>query len=177
MNVFNKIGNGIDRFNKKVFQISSWAILLLIFTMTYEVVSRYIFNSPTTWSYEMSYFLSSFFIMMSMAYTLQTKNHVSIDIIYNKFSENKKIILSLIFTIAFFFPMWTLISYYMVPQVINSFQTGEKSSYGSWLPVIWPFKLWILVGLLMLLLQGLVEFIRDLHRLIRGGNKYGNDSV
>lgn len=177
MNTFSKIGNVIERFNKKASQISSWALLVLILIMAYEVVARYIFNSPTTWSYEMSYFLSSFFIMMSMAYTLQTKNHVSIDIIYNRFSERKKIILSLIFTLMFFFPMWTLIAYYMVPQVTNSFITNEKSSYGSWLPVIWPFKAWILFGLLMLLLQGLVEFIRDLHRLFKGGTKDGNDSV
>lgn len=177
MTAFRKLGFVIERFNKKVSQISSWSLILLIFIMAYEVIARYIFNSPTRWSYEMSYFLSSFFIMMSMAYTLQTKNHVSIDIIYNKFSERNKIILSLIFTIVFFFPMWTLISYYMVPQVIHSFQTSEKSSYGSWLPVIWPFKAWILFGLLMLLLQGLVEFIRDLHRLFSGGNKDDYDSV
>jgi len=174
MNTFTKIGNGIERFNKKAFEISSWALVVLILIMTYEVVARYVFNRPTTWSYEMSYFLSSFFIMMSMAYTLQTKNHVSIDIIYNRFSEKTKLILTLIFTVAFFFPMWALISYYMVPQVVHSFQTNERSSYGSWLPVIWPFKAWILFGLLMLLLQGLVEFIRDLHRLFKGGTNDGN---
>lgn len=52
----------------------------------------------------MSYFLSSFLIIMAMAYTLQTKNHVNIDIFYNKFSRKTQLILSIIFTLVFFFP-------------------------------------------------------------------------
>lgn len=172
-----KIGDAIETANRKIAQFSSWAIILLIFIMAYEVVARYVFNSPTIWSYEMSYFLSSFFIVLSLAYTLQTKDHVSIDIIYNKFSEKTQTILSIIFTLMFFFPMWILIAYYMFPLVMGSLETGERSSYGSWLPVIWPFRLWILIGIIMLLLQGIVEFARDLYKLFGGGAKQNGSSI
>ena len=35
--------------------ISSWIILVLIFSTVYEVFSRYMLNSPTIWSFEISY--------------------------------------------------------------------------------------------------------------------------
>ncbi|WLD93823.1 TRAP transporter small permease subunit [Alkalihalobacillus sp. AL-G] len=171
MRYFNKVCAGIDWFNEKAAKVSAWAIVVLILTIVYEVISRYMFNSPTIWSYEMSYFLSSFLIMMAMAYTLQTKNHVNIDIIYNKLSRKMQLILSIIFTLLFFFPMWFLIVKQMIPNTIKSFTIGERSSYGSWLPLIWPFKAWILLGLIMLLLQGFIEFLRDIIRLFKGDDK------
>ncbi len=168
MEYFKKVCNGIDLINEKVAKISSWALIVLIIVITYEVISRYIFNHPTGWSFEMSYFLSSFLIIMTMAYTLQIKNHVNIDIFYNKFPRRVQLILSIIFTLLFFFPMWILLIQLMVPSVVDSFNKGERSSYGSWLPLIWPFKAWILIGLILLVLQGIVEFLKDIARLFKG---------
>lgn len=168
MDYFKKVCAGIEWFNEKVAKVSAWAIVVLILVISYEVVSRYVFNRPTIWSYEMSYFLSSFLIIMAMAYTLQTKNHVNIDIFYNKFSRKTQLILSIIFTLVFFFPMWILLIQVMIPNIMDSYHTGEKSSYGSWLPLIWPFKLWIFIGLLLFVIQGLLEFMKDIIRLIKG---------
>lgn len=168
MRYFKKICDSIEKFNEKAAKISAWAVIVLILVITYEVISRYIFNSPTSWSYEMSYFLSSFSIMMAMAYTLQTKKHVNIDIFYNRFPRKMQLILSIIFTLVFFFPMWILLIKFMIPSVTHSFTTGERSSYGSWLPLIWPFKTWILIGIFLLVIQGALDFIKDIIRLVKG---------
>ncbi|WP_209125669.1 TRAP transporter small permease subunit [Alkalihalobacillus sp. BA299] len=168
MENFKKICAGIELLNEKVAKFSAWTILILILVVTYEVISRYVFNQPTKWSYEMSYFISSFFIIMAMALTLKTKNHVNIDIFYNKFSRRKKLLLSIFFNLVFFFPFWFLLLYTMIPNILNSFQTGERSSYGSWLPLIWPFKTWIFIGLTLLFIQGVLEFLKDIVRLIKG---------
>ncbi|MEG9295921.1 TRAP transporter small permease subunit [Mangrovibacillus sp. Mu-81] len=168
MEYFKKICGGIESFNEKVAKISAWAVIVLILVITYEVVSRYVFNHSNGWSYEVSYFLSSFLIMMAMAYTLQIKSHVNIDIFYNKFSKKTQLILSIIFTLVFFFPMWFLLIKVMMPNVLHSFETGERSSYGSWLPLIWPFKAWILAGVILLVVQGILDFLNDIIRLVKG---------
>lgn len=161
----------VNKFHEYVAKVSSWLILVLVFTMTYEVIARYGFNSPTIWSYDLSYFLSSMFIMFGLAYTLSIKGHVNIDIFYGRFSPRVKAACDIIFALFLFFPMWILIIKAMIPHVQFSFNMNEKSSFGSWLPIIWPYKIWILVGLIMLLIQGIVEFLRDIIWLVKGGER------
>lgn len=161
----------VDKFNEIIAKSASWLIILLLITIGYEVVARYVFNSPTIWSYEMTYFISSLLVMMGMAYTLKIKGHVGIDILIDKFPVKVKAILFVIFSLLFFFPMWLLILKVMIPNVISSFTSNEKSWVGSWLPIIWPFKAWIMMGLAMLFLQGVVEFIRNIAIIRTGGEE------
>lgn len=166
-----QVFNYVDKFHEFVAKITSWLILILIFTMTFEVGSRYLFGNPTIWSYDLSYFLSSLFLMFGMAYTLSIKGHVNIDIFYGSFPPRVKATFDIVFALLLFFPMWYLIIELMIPHVVFSIDMNERSSFGSWFPIIWPYKLWILTGLIMLFIQGLVEFIRDMIWLIKGGER------
>lgn len=161
----------IDKFHEFVAKMTAWLIIVLIFTMTFEVGSRYLFSNPTIWSYDLSYFLSSLFLMFGMAYTLSVKGHVNIDIFYARFTPRVKAGFDIAFALLLFFPLWFLIIKLMIPHFQFSFNMNEKSSFGSWFPIIWPFKLWILLGLIMLLVQGIVEFLRDVLWLIKGGER------
>ena len=158
----------IDRLNEYVAKASALLILILLSTIGYEVIARYVFNSPTIWSYEVTYFLSSFLIVMGMGYTLKKKGHVGVDIVLNAFSLKARAAFSIVFSLLFFFPMLFLIIKMMIPNVLFSFASNEKSWVGSWLPIIWPFKSWILAGLVLLFLQGIVELIRDIATLWSG---------
>ncbi len=163
--------SAIDRFNEKVARISAWAMLALVLTMTYEVIARYVFSSPTLWSYDLSYFLGSLALMLGMAYTLKIKGHVNIDIIYNRFPPRVRALLYVIFALMLFFPLWGLMVGAMIPHMLFSWAAQEKSWVGSWQPIIYPFKTWVTLGAAMLLLQGIAEFIRDLVVLITGGER------
>lgn len=162
----------VDKFNEMMAKLASWLIILLLGTIGYEVVARYVFNKPTIWSYEMTYFISSLLVMMGMAYTLKIKGHVGIDILINKLPVRVQASLFVFFSILFFFPMWFLILKIMIPNVVASFISNEKSWVGSWLPIIWPFKAWTLMGLLMLFFQGIVEFIRNIAIIRTGGEEF-----
>lgn len=161
----------IDRANEIVAKTFAWALVLLVLTMAYEVVSRYVFNSPTLWSYDLSYFLGSMTLILGMAYTLRIKGHVSIDIIYNRFTPRVRALLDVIFALVLFFPLWILMVKAMIPHLIFSWAKHETSWVGTWQPVIYPFKTWITLGTVMLLLQGTAEFIRDLAVLVTGGER------
>jgi len=166
-----RIFGAVDRANEVLAKLFSWAMLLLVLTMTYEVIARYGFGSPTLWSYDVSYFLSSLMVMLGMAYTLRIRGHVRIDIFYSRFSPRMKALTDVIFALVLFFPLLFLLTKAMVPHVMFSWAQQERSWVGTWLPIVYPYKTWVTAGVLLLLLQGAVEFVRDLYVAITGGER------
>src|SRR5512140_1427779 len=81
-----------------------WCILILTFTTTYEVFSRYMFGSPTDWAFDASYMLYGTLFMLGGAYALSRNSHVRGDFIYRAWSVRRQAAIDLILSILFFFP-------------------------------------------------------------------------
>ena len=69
--------------------ISEWtgrtfAVFLPILGLVvfYEVVSRYVFDNPTSWAHDISSFLLIAMSMGGFAYTLRHKGHVNMEVLY-----------------------------------------------------------------------------------------------
>jgi TRAP-type mannitol/chloroaromatic compound transport system permease small subunit len=157
---------GIDALTAAIAKVVAWLLLPLVLFIAYEVVMRYAFNRPTLWVFDMSYFLSSLVVSLGAAYTLQRKGHVSVDVFYERFPERVRALIDVTFYLLLFFTTWLLIINVMVPHVINSWQRNELAATGIWRPPIYPFKTWILAGVVLLVLQGVAEFIRALFVLL-----------
>ena len=80
----------IDRTNEWVGRIISWWMMPMLFIMTFEVFMRYILQSPTEWGTELVTFLFAGYILLGGGYTLLFKDHVNINVIYNRFSPGEK---------------------------------------------------------------------------------------
>lgn len=145
----------------------SYLIFLLILTLTYEVVARYGFNAPTQWSFDATYFISSLILILGMAYTWQQKGHVSVDLISSRMPRRVTAGLQVFFIITLFFLCWFNIARVMIPHLQMSWALKERSMTG-FMPPIYPYKTWIFVGIALLLLQGIVEFIKELRVLLTG---------
>jgi TRAP-type mannitol/chloroaromatic compound transport system permease small subunit len=157
---------GIDFFSAIIGKVFSVAVVFLVLVMSYEVVMRYLFNRPTLWVYDMSYFLTSMVVILGAAYTLQMKGHVSVDIFYERFPPRLKALIDTVLYLVLFFSLWLLIINVMVPHVQASWARGERAATGIWVPPIYPFKTWILAGVVLLTLQGVAEFLRAFFVLI-----------
>ncbi len=157
----------INSFNEKVARYVSYLIFLLILTLTYEVVVRYGFNSPTQWSFDMTYFLCSAAMILGMAYTWQSGGHVAVDLIANKLPRRVAAGLNVFFMIILFFLCWIGIFWVFTPHLLNSWQILERSTTG-YMPPIYPYKTWVYIGVAMLILEGIVVFIKELYILIKG---------
>lgn len=162
MKVVTTVIKTIDRINEFVTKYVQWLVLVLVFTLVYEVIMRYIFRSPTLWSFDVSYMSASIFIMLGMGYTLQQQGHVNIDIIVEKFSRRTQAVFNIIFMLLLFFPLWFSIMDVFIPHLIRSWAIGERASVGTWLPPIYPFKTWLLAGMVLLFLQGISEFLKEI---------------
>lgn len=156
----------IDKINEWVARVVSWAIILIIGSTAYEVIMRYIFASPTQWSFEFNYLVHGVYFLLLGAFTFAVRGHVNVDVFYARFSPRRKAIIDL-FTAPLFFFFISMMLIFGGEFALNSLAYRETLS-SAWAPPIYPVKLIIPVAAGMLILQGLAKFIRDLHTALTG---------
>lgn len=165
----------IDKLNAKVANIAMWLVLILSGALFLEVVLRYGFDKPTVWSYDISYMLGGVFFTLGMGYTLQIGRHVRVDVFYNTWRKRTQKIVDVIFTTIVFFPTFGLLLSKLVPLVIRSWQTQERSVASFWMPIIYPFRTMLLIAVILLILQQLAIYIRDWRYIL--SKKYSDKEV
>ena len=70
--------------------VVAWLIIPMVLALTFEVVSRYLFNAPTLWAYDMTFMLYGSFFMLGAAFTLQRRGHVRSDSCYADWSPRRQ---------------------------------------------------------------------------------------
>lgn len=149
----------IDKLNTFIGRLFAWSILGLVFVVSYEVFSRYLFSRPTTWAFDVSYMLYGVLFMMAGAYTLSRNGHVRGDFLYRTWAPRRQAMLDLILYIIFFFPGILALCWAGTLEADRAWMTWERSNSPATMPLA-PFKTVIpIVGILMFL-QGIVETIR-----------------
>lgn len=158
----------IDLINTTISRFSSIFLVLLVFTLTYEVGMRYVLKNPTLWSYDMSYMLTSLFLVLSMGHVLQRDEHVRVDLLARYLPLRWAAALEAFLYLVLLFPFLYVLLAVMPGHVLNSWRIGERYTAGTWLPPIYPFKTWVMVGMFLLALQALAQFLRALILALRG---------
>lgn len=156
--------NGITRLNNFIGSAIAWLVVLMTAFLLIEVFFRYVLSQPTVWANELTQLTFGFYAVMSGGYILAQDGHVNVDILYSTFSPRTKAIVDLCTSVLFFMFLAALLYYgsSMASESISSFER----SYSAWNPPIWPIKLSIPVGCLLLLLQGIVKLIQDAERAL-----------
>ena len=167
MDVLKNIGDGITAINRQIFKAAAWLIYPLVFVIMLEVVMRYFIGRPTNWVYDMTWIIFGAFSFLGGAYTLAEKGHVKADILLTILPEKIAAGITTVCYLIFFFPLMSYMVLACSKYFMNSYGMGEVSPYTSWAPVLWPSKLILLIAMGMLLLQGLVEFWRNLAVLFK----------
>ena len=160
--------HGIDHLNTTIGQLFSWTILALTLAVCYEVVSRYAFNAPTTWAYDVSYMLYGTLFMMAGGYTLARNGHVRGDFLYRQWSPRTQARSDLLLYFLFYFPGILALVYSGWDYARLAYLLNERSYSSPDGPIIWPFKAIIPVVGVLMLLQGIVEVARCIQCLRTG---------
>jgi TRAP-type mannitol/chloroaromatic compound transport system permease small subunit len=149
-------------------RIVAWLIFPMVLSLVYEVVARYLFNAPTEWAYDMTFMLYGSFFMLGSAYTLYKKGHIRTDSYYGKWSPRTQGWVDAVCYLLFFFP--PLIAFLIVgwDYFLRSYMQGERIVTSPWMPIVYPFKLAMPVATLLLLLQGLSEFMKSVRAAVKG---------
>jgi TRAP-type mannitol/chloroaromatic compound transport system permease small subunit len=160
--------HAVDSVSTWIGKIGSWAILVLTFAMSYEVMMRYLFRAPTAWAFDASYILYGTLFMLAGPYALARNAHVRGDFLYRQWPVKRQATLDLVLYFLFFFPGILALCYAGYGFASFSWLIKENSS-NSPVPIpLYHFKTLIpLVGGLMVL-QGIAEVIRCIQALKTG---------
>ena len=150
----------IERLTGSFGVIGAWIVLPLIAATVYEVMSRYLFNAPTIWAYELGYMATGANFLLGSAYALREKAHIRIDVLYTRFSPRTKALIDSAGYLLLFLPVALWLSYRLGIYALEAFLSGELSGQSAWNPVIWPFRLVFFSGIFLLSLQGIAELIK-----------------
>ena len=89
----------IDTFKRWVDKFISVVLIFIVGSMTllvtYQVISRYLFNSPSAVSEVLSRYMFIWLVLLGSAYVFGLRDHMAISFIKNKFSEKVKIYLDM----------------------------------------------------------------------------------
>ncbi|MBX6320514.1 MAG: TRAP transporter small permease subunit [Rhodospirillaceae bacterium] len=137
--------------------------MYLVFVMgallLYSTLSRLFFGVPINWVLETTQFLLSAYYLLGGAYTLQLGQHVRMDLFYDRLSPRRKAATDAI-TILF-------VLFYLVVLFAGGISSTEyaitfgQKNYSAWAPPLWPIKIVMTFGILLMLLQCVSAFIKD----------------
>jgi TRAP-type C4-dicarboxylate transport system permease small subunit len=157
---------GLERFiapvNYVIVLLSSIALVLAAFVLTYSVASRYFFHFSTDWQDEMSVFLIVGSIFMSSAAVQARRGHVAIEAISALLSDNVNRWRLFAVDIATFV-FCAFFSWKSARLLEEAIVEGYRSS-STWQPPLWiPYSL-MTAGMTLLSIQVLLQIITQLRR-------------
>jgi TRAP-type mannitol/chloroaromatic compound transport system permease small subunit len=157
------IGTGwpgaIDRLSYYAGEFVSYWAVIAVFCYYFEVVARYVFNSPTIWVHEGMFLMFGMQYLIAGAYAAMTDAHVKVDVFYAEWSARRKAAVDLATSIFFFIFAGTLLVTGWI-FAMDATRVGEVS-FSEWKIAYWPFKWAIAVGAVLLILQGIAKLARD----------------
>ena len=194
--------NWIDRLSLFCGEFVSYWAVIAVFVYYYEVIARYVFNSPTNWAHEAMYLMFGMQYLIAGSYAMLTETHVRVDIFYAPLEKKSKAWVDLLTSVFFFIFAGTLLvtSYIFamdaiaVPSgngVLSSWARGEipttemlatfnmaqftdpairwgEISFNEWEVPLWPMKWVMVIGGLLLVLQGVSKLAKDVRAVARG---------
>jgi len=139
--------------------VAYWSVIA-VFAYYYEVIARYVFNSPTNWAHEGMFLMFGMQYLIAGGFVLREGAHVRVDVIYNYFSKRGKAIVDVFTSVFFFIFMFTLLvtgwTFFH-----DSFEVSEVS-FTEWAIQYWPIKLALPLGAILLLIQGFAQLVKDI---------------
>jgi TRAP-type mannitol/chloroaromatic compound transport system permease small subunit len=165
MSFFLSLSKLIDAVNERIGLSISWALLAAVLICAGNALVRYSLNISSNAWLEIQWYLFGAIFLLASSYTLKRNEHVRIDVVVGRFSKRTQVWIDVFGFILFLLPATLLILYFAVPFAMESIRSQEMSSNAGGL-IVWPAKLLIPVGFLMLTLQGISELIKRIGFLL-----------
>jgi TRAP-type mannitol/chloroaromatic compound transport system permease small subunit len=165
--VHTRITDAIEWINTKAGEYVAYWAVISVFAYYYEVLGRYVFNSPTNWVHESMFLMYGMQYMLAGAFAYREDQHVRVDVFYAKFPPRGKAIADIVTSVFFFIFIGTMFVT-GTRFALDAIQVGEHS-FTEWGVQYWPVKLMIPIGSGLLLLQGVAKLIKDIVLVARGG--------
>ncbi len=159
MKILLALSRLIDALNERVGRLVYWLVLVAVLVSAANAVIRYAFNMSSNAWLEIQWYLFSAVFLFCAGYALLHNQHVRIDVISGRLSKRVQAWIDIFGTLFFLLPMAIAIMWLSWPVFVDAYQHNEVSTNAGGL-IIWPARLMLPVGFLLLILQGLSELVK-----------------
>ena len=155
----------VDFVSEKCGRLMMYTVFVMIGTLLLNAITRNIINFPLSWCVEMAQFTMTAYYIVGGAYSMQMDDHVRMDLLYDRYSDETKAKID-VFT-SFF------LAFYLVCLLIGSISSTSyaieynQKKFSQWNPSMIPIKLIMVFGIVLMLLQTISTFFKDLAKAKR----------
>jgi len=154
-----KISRGIDAFTRWLGKRLAWLILVAVIVSALNASVRKIFDTSSNSWLELQWVLFSIVFLLCSSWTLLDNEHIRIDIVNNLLPKQVRNSIDVIGHAFFLMPLCIVMIITGGPFFMRSVEINEQSGNAGGLPQ-WPAKSLIIIGFIMLLVQGISELIK-----------------
>ena len=152
----------VDQVNFRLGRVAMYLLFAMMAILFWSSLSKIMFR-PSLWTLEMAQFLMVGYYMIGGPYSIQLGSNVRMDLMYRKLDSRQKAWMDG-FTVLFLIIYLAFLLYGGINSTTYSLQFSERS-YSVWQPYMWPVKLVMVVGIILMLLQSFAELARDILNL------------
>ncbi len=160
MHLHTRVTDKLEWLNVRIGEFVAYWAVISVFVYYYEVIARFVFNSPTNWVHESMFLMYGMQYMLCGAYAYREDQHVRVDVFYTKFTPRGKAIADIVTSVFFFIFILTMTwtGFRFAMDAINN----SEVSFTEWGIQYWPVKLALPVGAALMAVQGLSKLIKDI---------------
>ena len=150
----------IDYVSTKFGRLAMYLIFLMIGTLLLSSITRTILHIPLSWTVELAQFTLAAYYIVGGAYSMQLDDHVRMDLFYDRLSEKNKAKMDLVTSFCLLFYLVTLL-YGSISSLEYAIEYDQRK-FSQWNPSMIPIKVIMVFGLVLLILQSVSMFFKDL---------------
>lgn len=154
----------IDRLSAGAGFIADWLVLFAVLISAGNATIRYLFNMSSNGWLEIQWYMFGALVFLGASHTLKMNEHVRVDLIYSSVSDRARLWIDAIGFAVVFLPVVGTLTLLSTPFFLNSWRQGEVSNNAGGL-ILWPIKLVLPLGFLLLFLQGVSELVKRIGAL------------
>ena len=154
----------IDFISLKTGRETMYLVFVMMFILILSFVTRNIINIPLIWIIEMAQFVMTGYYLLGGGYSMLTDDHVRMDLIYSKLKDKTKALLDSLTSVFLIFYLVVLLIG-SISSLTYTLETNQRL-FTAWAPYVWPIKSIMTFGILLMLLQSIAIFFKDIAKVL-----------
>jgi tripartite ATP-independent transporter DctM subunit len=161
----SQISYYLDRVSKYSGILAAFLVVMLSVLVAYDAMMRYLFSAGSIALQEIEWHLFDTVFLLGLTYALKHDKHVRVDIFFERYSNDSKVVLQILSMLLLVIPFSLLLLYDAYDMTYQSYIQHEVSSDPGGLTHRWMIKGVLVIAFVLLILQALSEIIKAYNRL------------
>jgi TRAP-type mannitol/chloroaromatic compound transport system permease small subunit len=149
-----------DAVNTVVGKFSQYLVFAMMGILLFESIFRTLFNQPHIWVVEIAQFTMAAYYLLGGGYSMILDGHVRMDLLYGRWPVKTRALVDSI--TAMFLIFYLAILLFGAVSSVEYALKYKQVNYTPWAPPLAPIKIIMAIGILLMLLQAIAFFFKDL---------------